>query len=293
MGAFKTSVKEKNSLPRISPPSGSFRVSSIDEGRCGFVQYNRRDFYKITLVLRGCSQLLYASRGINITAPALVFTNPMVPYSWESNQKDSSGYFCIFNDEFLHGGNKMESLQHSALFKPHGEPVYFLNDSQADYITHIFERMHHEADLDYAYKFELIRNQVNLLLHEAIKMQPVAEYFTPSNAATRITQLFLELLERQFPVDSPRFILSLKKAGDYAEKLSVHVNHLNAVVQEVTGKSTTTHINGRIIAEAKSLLTHTDWDVSEIAYSLGFEYVSYFNNFFKKHTGVTPTTLRK
>jgi AraC-like DNA-binding protein len=38
---------------------------------------------------------------------------------------------------------------------------------------------------------------------------------------------------------------------------------------------------------------HTDWGVGEIAYSLGFEYPTYFNNFFKKHTGTTPLTFRR
>jgi AraC-like DNA-binding protein len=53
-------------------------------------------------------------------------------------------------------------------------------------------------------------------------------------------------------------------------------------VKQVTGKSTTTHIAERIITEAKALLLHTDWTVSQIAYALGFDYPTYFNNFFKK-----------
>jgi AraC family transcriptional activator of pobA len=41
------------------------------------------------------------------------------------------------------------------------------------------------------------------------------------------------------------------------------------------------------------LLAHTDWSVGEIAYSLGLEYPTYFNNFFKKHTGGTPLTFQR
>jgi len=187
----------------------------------------------------------------------------------------------------------MESLQDSSLFKAGGDSVFFLDDTQKEYIYNIFSRMRQEFDSEYVYKYELMRSQVNLIIHEAIKMQPAVAYITPQNAATRIAKLFLSLLEKQFPVDSPRFALKLKKAGDYANKLAVHVNHLNAAVQEITGKSTTTHINEKIVLEAKSLLTHTDWSVAEIAYSLGFEYASYFNNFFKKHTTTTPLALRK
>lgn len=70
------------------------------------------------------------------------------------------------------------------------------------------------------------------------------------------------------------------------------MNHLNRAVKEVTGKTTTEHISDRVVKEAKALLKHTDWSVSQIAYSLGYEYPNYFNNFFKKQTGVTPRALR-
>lgn len=63
-------------------------------------------------------------------------------------------------------------------------------------------------------------------------------------------------------------------------------------MKEVTGKPTTAHIADRIISEAKALLQHTDWSIAEIAYALGFEYPTYFNNFFKKKTGEIPKAIR-
>jgi AraC-like DNA-binding protein len=44
--------------------------------------------------------------------------------------------------------------------------------------------------------------------------------------------------------------------------------------------------------EAKALLQHTTCSISEIAYALGFEYPTYFNNFFKKKTGEIPKAVR-
>jgi AraC-like DNA-binding protein len=64
-------------------------------------------------------------------------------------------------------------------------------------------------------------------------------------------------------------------------------------VKEVTGKPTSVHISERIVAEAKALLQHTDWSVADIAYGLGFEYPTYFNNYFKRSTGVTPGSYRR
>jgi len=48
----------------------------------------------------------------------------------------------------------------------------------------------------------------------------------------------------------------------------------------------------RILQEAKILLKHSAWTVSEIAYSLGFTEVTHFNNFFKKHVQLSPLKFR-
>jgi AraC-like DNA-binding protein len=72
----------------------------------------------------------------------------------------------------------------------------------------------------------------------------------------------------------------------------VHVNHLNHAIRETTGKTTTEHIQERMTAEAKVLLRHTDWNISEISDSLGFREPAHFNNFFKKQTSFTPKQFR-
>jgi AraC-like DNA-binding protein len=93
-------------------------------------------------------------------------------------------------------------------------------------------------------------------------------------------------------VEPPHQKLGLRSAKDYADQLSIHVNYLNKVLKEITGKTTTELITERIIKESKVLLKHTDWNVSEIAYSLGFEEASHFNNLFKKHTALSPRAFR-
>ncbi|QNK62727.1 helix-turn-helix transcriptional regulator [Pedobacter sp. PAMC26386] len=280
-------------LENIQTERIQFRLAETCTANCSLTSYNRRDFYKITLTLAGNSILYYADKAIEINGPALVFTNPMIPYSWEGNHRVTTGLFCVFTKGFLQENGRMHSLEDSNLFKTGGDPIYFLDDQQTSYISSLFNRMKLEQESEYVYKYDLIRNYLSLIIHEAIKMQPALAFFTPQKASSRIAKLFLDLLEKQFPVDSQQHTLTLKKANDYANLLSIHVNHLNAAVSEATGRSTTSHINDRILSEAKSLLIHTDWNVAEISRSLGFDYASYFNNFFKKHTGLTPMSLRK
>jgi AraC-like DNA-binding protein len=255
------------------------------------IAYNRRDFYKISLAL-GTGRVHYADKGIEIDRPALMFSNPMIPYAWEAISVEQEGFFCLFTEGFLKAQDRDLVLKDSPLFKIGANPVFFVNPAQQEYISTIFQNMRREFNSDYIHRHDLLRNHVYLLLHEAMKMQPVENYFKHQNAAARITAMFFKLLERQFPIDSPQYALKLRTANDYAEHLSVHVNHLNRAVKEVTGKTTTVHISERILSEAKALLKHTDWSINEIAWSLGYEYPTYFNNFFKKQTGVTPSSLR-
>ena len=103
----------------------------------------------------------------------------------------------------------------------------------------------------------------------------------------------IELLERQFPIESINQELQLRTAKEYAENLRIHVNHLNKVLKEVTGKTTTEIIASRITQEAKILLKQTDWNISEIANCLGFDEVAHFSNFFKKQTTTSPLHYRE
>ncbi|WP_057939793.1 helix-turn-helix domain-containing protein [Algoriphagus resistens] len=132
------------------------------------------------------------------------------------------------------------------------------------------------------------------MIQTATKIQPKIKAEVPSNsAATRINADFLELLESQFPITDLRNTLKLRSASDFAEKLSVHVNHLNRTVKAINHKPTSVFIRDRILAESKRLLEQSNWNVSEIAYALGFTEVTHFNNFFKKAMNMNPSQFRQ
>jgi len=153
--------------------------------------------------------------------------------------------------------------------------------------------MEKEFNSGYKYKFDIIRNLIFELLHCALKLEPSLTLEShPVNASQRISMLFMELLERQFPIDETHLSIGLRSASEYANQLNVHVNHLNRAVKETTEKTTTQIIAERILQEAKVLLKHTAWNVADIAYALGFAEATHFNNFFKKHVQLSPVKFR-
>lgn len=268
-----------------------FNVFQIEDDGNSVRSYSRKDFYKICLTT-GQSIINYADRSFDMKGTILFFANPNVPYSWETVSRTYVGYTCLFSKDFYKPSDRSESLQQSPLFKIGGTPIFNIAEEKREFLNGIFRNMIAEQSTGYAFKDDLIRNYINLIIHEALKLQPAEDFEQVKNAAHRITNVFLELLERQFPIEGTDRPLQLRTAQDYASSLNLHVNYLNRAVKEITGKSTTTHIGERIANEAKALLLHTDWNVADIAYALGFEYPTYFNNFFKRITGTNPMSLR-
>jgi AraC-like DNA-binding protein len=168
-----------------------------------------------------------------------------------------------------------------------------LSDESKLLLVNVFESMISEINSEYPNKYDLLRSYIQIIMHEALKMQPPNTFYEPINASLRLSNLFRELLERQFPIDSPNQIIKLKNANEFANQLSVHTNHLNKTLKDITGKTTSEWISERLIKEAKALLDYSSWDIAEIAYCLGFEHPSNFNIFFKKHTSNTPNQYRK
>jgi AraC family transcriptional regulator, transcriptional activator of pobA len=254
------------------------------------VKYSRRDFYKVSL-MRGKNIYHYADKSLEIDGPTLLFFNPQVPYTWESVSGNHTGFFCIFKEAFF--TEKMRGNIHDLpMFAPGSKPSYPLTKTQDKHASQIFKKMLDEIDSDYQYKYDLLRNYVTELIHYALKMKPSETLYKHPDANSRITAIFTELLERQFPIESPSQRFTMRSAKDFAGQLSVHINHLNRAIKETTGKTTTDHIAERLTSEAKALLRHTNWNISEISYSLGFEEPAHFNNFFKKQTHQTPSSFR-
>ena len=266
-----------------------FRLEPFVEGKPTSIPYKRRDFYKIMLI-KGGSKVYYADKVVEIKKQALSFSNPQIPYKWEHLDKIREGIYCIFNQQLFHQFGQLNQYE---VFQPNGVHIFELSDEEANQVIEIFDRMTKEFNSDYKYKYDVIRNQIFELLHFALKRKSPENLEKQAlNASQRISTLFLELLERQFPIDDLHRTVSLRSASDFASQLNVHVNHLNRAVKETTQKTTTQIIADRVVQESKILLKHSAWNVSEVAYALGFTEVTHFDNFFKKHVKLSPLKFR-
>lgn len=276
---------------------GHFNVFNINDVHKNCIEkpkmpYNRRTYYKISLI-KGKNIVEYADRVVKIDDYAVLFATPKIPYNYNPLDARQEGFFCVFTKDFLPKSKIGQSLDDFPIFNNNSHFVFKIDAKKYSEMAVLYDKMERELKSDYLFKYDLLRNYVVELIHEGQKLSPLPPSSNKVNAASRISTLFIELLERQFPLDLQRQSLQLTSANDYAKTLGIHVNHLNKVLRTTTGKSTSEIISSRIILEAKILLKQTQWNVSEIAQTLGFEEVAHFSNFFKKNTNISPIQFRE
>jgi len=89
------------------------------------------------------------------------------------------------------------------------------------------------------------------------------------------------------------FFKQEKSVAFYAAKLNISANYLNVLCKKHLKISATQLIQQRVETESKRLLESADLSIKQIAFELGFVDHAYFSNFFKSHTGISPTEFRK
>ncbi|MDQ3843672.1 MAG: helix-turn-helix domain-containing protein, partial [Bacteroidota bacterium] len=197
------------------------------------------------------------------------------------------GYIVHFNEvlftSFLQNGHYLERFH---FFRGNAEDgVCQLPSSVYGQTVNLFETMLDEIREGKEQNLDMIRIRL-------LELFITVDRSCTGKRERNIPQQKLLLLKNYQQLIDKHF-RTIKLPKEYAELLYVTPNHLNALCQDLLGKTAGDLIRNRILLEAKRLLTNADMTVTEIAYDLNFQDNSYFNRFFKKNVGVTPDDFRK
>ncbi len=121
---------------------------------------------------------------------------------------------------------------------------------------------------------------LSLMLKKLIKNSNNTPY-TEENK--RYNEILLYLNEKHIDVS----------IAEISQSLNISKSYISHLFKKYNGNTLKSYCNSLCITDAKRLLSTTSLSVSEIAYSLGFDNVSYFISVFRKHTGMTPNAYRK
>lgn len=137
----------------------------------------------------------------------------------------------------------------------------------------------------------LITRNIELLLDYCMRFYE-RQFITRTVVNRDVLAKFEMLLDEYFQGEHPQNE-GLPTVKYFADKVCLSPNYFGDLIKKEMGKTAQEYIQNKVIDLAKELILGTDKTVTEIAYTLGFQYSQHFNRTFKKHTGVTPSEYRK
>jgi AraC family transcriptional activator of pobA len=198
---------------------------------------------------------------------------------------DTQGYVLLFNiDFFLENNFSHHFISNKKLLTASIQPYINLTDDQAEEVTRIFETIMFEKKLNDNRNNELIALKILELLNLGERLFEQEQGIAGNLPIADIIKRFVDLLDLNYSKEhTVRF---------YAEQLSMHPNHLNALIKKHTGISAKESIQNRILLEVKYLLHSTKLPIKQISNQMGFNDPNYFTTFFKRFENLSPVNYR-
>lgn len=255
----------------------------------------RTNFYRIIHLTSENLFHIHERKKTEISANTLIFSYPGKLESWSRSGK-LYGNVIYFSRNFL--GMDVVNPGYESMypyFDPESTLPLPLSDQQTESLKQLSDEMIGEIESPCADKIDMLKKLLTVYLHKIRRI-----YQTNTGTLNEQTKqnrlqynLFRKHLEDYVGQLQAGHEAVMPSVSTLAERMNINPNYLNAAVKKVTGQTASLIIQEKLLLESKAYLIHTTLQVAEIAHRLGFENLSYFNRFFKKHTQVTPSEFRK
>lgn len=171
--------------------------------------------------------------------------------------------------------------------KASGRNYCQIEDARYERIQAVLSNILHEFTQKHEGYIEAIRANLDIFFIEYIRQSDNRKTITKAESSYNQDRFeeFMQLLETH--------ISSIRNVSGYASLLHLSSYQLNAITKAAVDKTVSELINDQVILEAKRYLLTTSGQVKDVADHLGYEDVSYFIRFFKKHTGYSPESFRQ
>lgn len=279
---------DKIPVRQIKEPdfSESFTIRNIEtllSGKDMVQELHRHNFFFVLALKKGMGQHIIDFTTYTISDYSVFFMRPGQVHQL-TLQKESTGYLIEFNSDFYSPRDK-EANQ--VLRKVSNKNYCQLNSDRFKKAFSVLDYIFQEyAEKRERYK-EVIKANLEIFFIELVRQSK-----NPHNLSKSDNSYSQERLEELLELLSTH-IATNKQVAQYADMLRLTSYQLNAITKETLGKNCSQLINEHIVLEAKRHLLATSNQVNQIAYNLGYEDVSYFIRFFKKHTGYSPEAFRQ
>ena len=250
------------------------------------------DCYLIGLKKVKAGYMLYGRTKFDHETGSMIFIKPRQLVELQNLEFEEDGYIMFVHENYLSGHALYEDIQQYSFFDYETNEALHLSPKEEKIILNIFQTIEQEYDnSEDEFSREIILAGINSMLKYAKRFYK-RQFINRKQHSGKITTEFNKVLQ-QYIHDGLLVTNGLPSVGYLADMLHVSSRYLTDLLKIETGKTAQELIHITLVNEAKYKLRTGDIAVSEVAYALGFENMSYFSRLFKKQTGVLPSAYKK
>lgn len=253
------------------------------------------NLYQITLKQLGCGSLFYGKNSYDYEEGTLVFTSPgqvtIFKGEMPTTNETDEGWTLAFHPDLIRKSTLVDKIDSYSFFHYDANEALHLSEDELETIEQLLEKIvkEYSQNLD-KHSQNLIISNIELLLDYCTRFYD-RQFYTRTNLNTDIVSKFERLLKTYYQTKAVSEV-GIPNVQYMARELNFSPNYLSDLLKKETGKTAQEHIHLFVIEKAKNILLNSGSSISEIGYSLGFEYPQYFSNLFKSKTGMSPSEYR-
>ncbi len=260
-----------------------FYAGKLEDLPPSFAEYDsshRHSYFAIFFFQEGQGTHTIDFQTYEIESNSLFFLKPGQVHSWKFLKKPKGFALKVSSDFYSELGEKPSELRKFPFFS-FGGTVPKISVQNLTVLSSDFSRLEEEFKKTSEPKLLFIITQLILL-----QLKKEYENFSQSFLQNgHPIETFQNLLESHF--------LKERSTSFYAKKLGISTGALNRFCQNDLGKSAKSVIHDRVILEIKRYLLHSEMNITQICWELGFSDNAYFSRYCKNQFGISPEQFRE
>ena len=270
-------------------------VSVIDLSRSKPIRHGRHlfGFYVVFLKEVKCGDLVYGRQLYDYQEGTVVCLAPGQVAGVRDNGEtfQPKGWALCFHPDLIHGTSLGSHIKEYSFFSYESNEALHLSEREREIFVDCLQKIQLELEhaIDRLSK-RLIATNIELLLDYCLRFYE-RQFITRERVNRDILTRFEALLDDYFASGTPRR-QGLPTVRHCAESLCLSPNYFGDLIKKETGRSAQDFIQRRVVSLGKERVLNPQLSISEVAYSLGFQYPQHFTRVFKRAVGMTPLEYR-
>lgn len=289
------SISQLHSLLAIEKPVHPLisvvRHSSSMNLNFGDTRFNS-DLYFISLKENIKGAFKYGRNDYDFEEGTMVFVAPgQIMGNNRNTEPDLGGWSIFFHPNLIRKSTLANTILDYHFFNYDSHEALHLSDKEKNNLTEcvlkIEQEIHQNID---KHSQELIIHNIETILKYGLRYYD-RQFATRTNQSKDHISKFERFLKTYFE-QNHQLEAGIPTVENCGQAMNMSGKYLSDLLKAETGKSLMEHIHLFVVEKAKTSLLNTELSVSEIAYSLGFDYPQHFSKLFKMKTGVSPREFR-